>query len=234
MKEKPISFNAPMVRAVLANIKKMTRLVILPRPVIDSGFEANYDEPEWVLNWKKYEDGFTPEELAKKCPYGKPGDHLWVRETWAVAINVENQDNWPGRPHIQVGDMPFSKAVVYAADGHFQWCDGDGFLIDKSQWKPSIHMPRWASRITLRITDIRVERLRNISEADAIAEGIVQGSDGYFYTGVPVKTGTETFARYVTARNAFKHLWQSIYGNDPVKSWDANPWVWALSFERVK
>lgn len=136
------------------------------------------------------------------CRHGQPGDRLWVRETWQHLHN-EGQK----------------------ADEFEQWQQNSidcFYLADESspnnkpmsgRWRPSIHMPRWASRITLEITDVRVERLQDISNEDAVAEGI----------------GTPCDMRYA-ALDAFKPLWESINGHD---SWEANPWVWVIEFKRI-
>jgi hypothetical protein len=133
-------------------------------------------------------------EYGCRCPYGAPGDLLWVRETWAG----------------------HASGVDYAADFA---------AVSRPQagpWRPSIHMPRWASRITLRITDIRVERLQDISEDDARAEGAEPcTSTGWHGQNIVV----------MTARELFAELWNKINGPG---AWNENPWVWAISFERVK
>jgi hypothetical protein len=137
--------------------------------------------------WKPYITG-VPEAVRVKCPYGMPGDRLWVRETfWTDGDEV-----------IYRSDPGAEKELDSAFTG--------------LNWKPSIHMPRWASRINLEVTGVRVERLCSISEADALAEGCCPFSDD--------------FGSY-HARVAFCQLWESIYGPE---SWDANPWVWVVEF----
>jgi len=174
MKERPILFSAPMVRAILEGRKTMTRRVT-----------------------KRLLLGLPQAEMNAQCLYGQPGDRLWARETWA-----ENID----------GD------IVYRADNGVAES-----MIDR--WRPSIHMPRWASRITLEITGVRVERLNEITEADARAEGVECFDD------------TKTFRSYwddfcvcLSAKDSFQTLWAKINGPD---SWDANPWVWVVEFRRV-
>jgi hypothetical protein len=140
------------------------------------------------------------DSLLSLCsPYGQPGDRLWVRETWA----------WFGCERLPC-------EVLYRADGHTKLYDGYG------RWRPSIHMPRWASRILLEITDVRVERLCDISEADARAEGIKVDECGHAIR-------EEDHVAWGGARSAFADLWASINGPD---SWAANPWVWVISFRR--
>ncbi|MGP2500460.1 morphogenetic protein [Pantoea ananatis] len=161
-----------------------------------------------------YEDGHGKELV---CPFGAVGDRLWVRETWA-RYNID-QD---------------SHDIAYRATTPEDWPK-------EGRWRPSIHMPRWASRITLEITGVRVERLNNISESDAIAEGLAEISkDGRIYKyGVPDRDGypgTDDYGwpwheweRYPIS--AYSKLWKSIYGEE---SWQANPWVWVIEFKRVE
>ena len=211
MSERPILMNGAMVRAVLDGRKTQTRRAVKLPPA-----------PNHLGDWKADTFGGadsrgrehpeqpciwhtrTGESIA--CPFGAPTDRLWVRETWA---QVPEQ-----------GDH----ALVYRADGQD----------DLFRWKPSIHMPRWASRLTLEITDVRVQRLQDISEADACAEGIealTAPPDGNW--GGPNRfTLREGYVNYnaPTAIEVFGGLWNRING---AGAWEANPWVWALSFRRV-
>jgi hypothetical protein len=147
-------------------------------------------------------------------PYGKPGDLLWVRETWGAV--------WPADEPVPLRQCE----IEYRADlppgctdrpGEWPADEGNGPEVPK--WRPSIHMPRWASRITLRITDIRVERLQDITENDAKAEGC----DPVVHPDGAVDCGTR--------KTTFAKLWNHINGPG---AWDENPWVWVISFERVK
>ena len=141
---------------------------------------------------------YTECEREWKCSYGQPGDHLWVRETWCrtgAGITQYRADNKTGQPY---------------------W--------EALKWKPSTHMPRWASRITLEITSVRVERLQEISEEDAINEGLIPYGDKYW----EVPGDPPIF--YENARKAFFYLWESINGKD---SWDPNLWVWVVTFKRI-
>lgn len=142
--------------------------------------------------------GFSDSSEPVDCRYGGPGDLLWVRETW--------REDSPDDP----------EAAVYAATPPQKLPSG-------FRWKPSIHMPRWASRLTLRITDVRVQRLQDISESDAIAEGLIT-------TGAEYSFG-DGFAKWVEPKSAYAHLWNVINGRD---SWALNSWIWALSFEVIK
>lgn len=152
--------------------------------------------------------------LRERCTYGQPGDRLWVRETWAYGVHA--------LAAARDEDGPF----IYAADGTDQ-----GRLCDR--WRPSIHMPREASRILLEIASVRVEQLQDISEADAIAEGVFElplqaAEPGLWWTG-DVAAGAALHGR--SPSRAFRLLWESI--NSP-GSWDANPLVWVIEFKRVE
>lgn len=142
-------------------------------------------------------------ERNYRCPFGAAGDRIWVRETWA-RYNIDQN----------------SHDIAYRATTPEDWPE-DG------RWRPSIHMPRWASRILLEITNVRVERLNAISEEDARAEGIIDG--GCLNCGEPEPCGCAN--PEPDATDAFAYLWQSIYGQE---NWNANPWVWVISFKRVE
>lgn len=196
-KERPILFSGEMVRAILDGRKTQTRRVIKPNHA------GRVKEPGSRRNWH-----LADPNAVLACPYGQPGDLLWVRETWS-------QDS-------RGGCLPNGEdAVYYRAD----------FPSDKiwaGSWKPSIHMPRWASRITLRVTDVRVERVQDISEADAQAEG-AEFSELPCFSRIPnQRRGFRQIAGY---RAGFLTLWDSINAGRGY-GWDTNPWVWALTFER--
>ncbi|BEH73363.1 morphogenetic protein [Edwardsiella tarda] len=184
MKERPIIFNDEMVRAILDGRKTMTR-----RPV--KGVMP--DNGLWLKKPTKTRSGITTHVMdAPKhglCPFGSIGDRLWVRETWA-RYNIDSR----------------SHDMAYRATVPNDWPEG-------GRWRPSIHMPRWASRITLEITDVRVERLHDITEGDARSEGV-----------------TLSNPRILSHRDEFRQLWGDIYGCD---GWRSNPWVWVIAFRRV-
>ena len=194
MKEKPILFSGPMVRAILDGRKTMTRRVVKPQPThyCDSdkcwqwkGYSWNevIHKPDCRIDWRGEE---------KPIPFYE-GLRLWVRETWKPVF--EPDTGFVG--------------VEFAAGGMPEDDRNAGALIDgRDRWRPSIHMPRWASRITLEITGVRVERLQDISEEDANAEGIIDG--GCLNCGEP----------------------EPCNCNRP-GSWDANPWVFVIEFRRV-
>jgi hypothetical protein len=237
MAEHPILFSAEMVRAILDGRKTQTRRIAPIREL--NILQHPGDMLTWSVSFLKAIKGTLASHSGGKFsdlqarsiiasqfnPYGRPGDLLWVRETWGRTTNVNDSPLWPNRAHIP---MHGGEVVIFAADGHWQWCDGDGFATERSFWRPSIHMPRWASRITLRITDVRVERLQDISEDDAGAEGMPDYSTLSEASGENL---TEAQTRLRWRQRQFASLWTSINGPG---AWDDNPWVWALTFERVK
>ncbi|PLD14553.1 hypothetical protein B6I48_10115 [Klebsiella pneumoniae] len=235
MKERGMIFNGEMVRAILDGRKTQTRRIMAPQPADDIE-RCIFPNPE-VIGWKssrRHKHGST---TAHFCHYGKPGDRIWVRETWGVVSHAFSDDglmiDWvPDRPATAIHEMPFGNGyysgyAIYAADGDFTWGDDDGYEDGRSCWKPSIHMPKAASRILLEITDVRVERLNAISEEDARAEGIIDG--GCLNCGEPEPCGCAN--PEPDATDAFAYLWQSIYGQE---NWNADPWVWVIEFKRVE
>ncbi|EFA7747685.1 hypothetical protein ACIR4O_004198 [Escherichia coli] len=193
MKERGMIFNDEMVRAILGGNKTQTRRIV---------------------EEKFYGRAVAAELLAKHCPYGQPGDRIWVRETYRV--------------HGKATDVA---TLVYRASVRNSWTEQTHRVPVEAcnkpvseKWTPSIHMPRWASRILLEITDVRVERLNDISEKDARSEG-VRWSDGK-----PNKMGLAT-ELVVYAKDTFTSLWKSIYSEE---SWNANPWVWVIEFKRIQ
>lgn len=200
MKERPILFSGSMVRALLAGTKTQTRRVVKPQPNFKSPVRA-YHRPDGQYKWVLQSgmgDGAVSGGFS--CPYGQPGDRLYVKETH------EYNDIGSGMCE-----------VLYMADGVRIWkelsADDDAKIKRMGKARPSIHMPHWASRITLEVTGIRVERLQDISHDDACAEGI-ENTRG----GVEACVGR------------YRDLWESINGPG---SWDANPWVWVVEFKRV-
>lgn len=207
MKERPILMSAPMVRAILAGTKTQTRRVV-------KGDPFRYNPP--------------------RSPYGMRGDLLWVRETWRH--NATNLDE----ARRITEDIASGTAVDYRATYVEQCMRELGCSLEDAElsdsfegWRPSIYMPRWASRITLEVTRVRVERLQSIKEADAVAEGIERAEDFF---------GCPCWRSYGDPENAnvtfpddpigsYRSLWESINGPD---SWNANPWVWVIEFRRLK
>ncbi|KDD65352.1 hypothetical protein V466_29280 [Pseudomonas mandelii PD30] len=228
VKERPILFSTPMVRAILEGLKTVTRRAVNPQPVLTEGSG---------FSWKGhlFGSGSNNRETSRNfsrhcCPYGKPGDRLWVRETWARAGN---------------GDPGY---LTYRAT--YPHCLPPGLEnippAHKIRWKPSIHMFRADSRILLEITDVRVERLQDISDEQAQAEGIIPvpktTEDSHQFWRNYHLSGAGTFC-VRTPKESFKSLWCHVAGGSFPKgeaaykasphSWDANPWVWVVEFKQV-
>ena len=218
MKSRPILFSGSMVRAVLDGSKTQTRRVGKIQSQDFVGLKAEAVRHATLgyqiqATYDAYPGRGTARHAICACPFGQPGDQLWVRETFAEEYSFCDHPEMPGAPTEH-----FHFAWHYRADGESAKGDLEGFL---STWKPSIHMPRAASRITLEITGVRVERLQNISEADALAEGV---SD----TGAKI---LDSAANEVTGPIAeYSVLWESINGPG---SWDLNQWVWVVEFRRL-
>ena len=234
MKFIPILFSKPMVQAINGNLKTQTRREIKPTTSEAITLLINLNAGVDVERCKK--------ELLNTHKT-QPGDIFWVRETWANTTNVNQKEDekWPNRPCIitDAEEGEIYSAVIWRADGPWNWVDEDGFDTEKSYWKPSIFMPKAACRIFLEVTDVRVERVQDISEADTIAEGIedfwkdCDGKIGAYrnYLATKVEIKKDHWAHVAdSAKHSFETLWQSINGR---KSWDANPWVWVYSFKRI-
>ncbi|MBA3997053.1 MAG: hypothetical protein C0466_07770 [Candidatus Accumulibacter sp.] len=214
MKERGILFNAPMVRATREGRKTQTRRVVKPQPdFLGSMVDAK-------TPFKSLESGLHVQII---CPFGQPGDRLWVRETWKPSIShscamdaCDCEDMWVEYP--SGGDGRFFSGTQISDDWTFPRTFKKGNCI------PSIHMPRWANRILLEVVSVRVERLNDISEADAGAEGCPWSDGAPDEHGIPTQL-------VVDAKDEFAHLWRNING---AGSWDTNPWVWVIDFELVK
>ncbi|MDR7875796.1 hypothetical protein P3Z48_21175, partial [Yersinia mollaretii] len=220
---RPILFNAEMVQAILSGRKTQTRRIINEKTLqlFDVAVIAGESHPLELC------DERSQSYYLEFCPLGKPGDQLWVRETFALLGNedgvcVDWQDNMvkgdeqaAARIYKASCEQKHGDYGLYSIPDSAYWKPNTSNMKYEGSWRPSIHMPRWASRINLLITGIRVERLNDISEQDALAEG--------------VSANEHSPARYV-----FGSLWQSIYGADNPKSWQANPWVWVIEFERME
>ena len=194
MKERPILFSGPMVRALLADAKTQTRRVV--KMESHQQIEQRDDGRDWPWMY----DGERDADYWMACPYGQPGDRLWVREAWRAELTWNT---------TKPSEIPDEAALWYEADDQPR-NNGRGTKF-KGKLRSSIHMPRHASRITLEVTGVRVERLQDISEADAIAEGV------YTDPACP-------------AYDAYTQLWDEING---LGSWEANPWVWVVGFHRI-
>jgi len=252
-KERPIIFSGPMVRAILEGRKTQTRRVVKPtakgcrvgayktdmRIGVDPANLVNVDEENDPVDARPF-----------RCPYGQPGDRLWVRETFSLensssvgwydpphsdgrpirVLKDDENGRWWEQPHYRSTDTP---PDICCENDQCRACREDGF---GPHWIPSIHMPRWASRLTLEVTAVRVERLQEISADDATAEGIDQWS---------IPTGGGDFQDYQhnyldpdrpfqsDEVASFRSLWNSI--NDKRgHGWDTNPWVWVVEFKKAE
>ncbi|HEY3347148.1 MAG TPA: hypothetical protein VGK71_05950 [Nitrospirota bacterium] len=230
IKERPIPYSGPMVRAKLDGRKTQTRRVV-KNPERLNGLMNYGEEADW-------------------CPYGKPGDRLWVREAWRIgAWNIDDQviavdylaDNYSRREWLQVeDDEMFERYMIQSTED----CEAAGLVFSEFDgeigyyhWEPGNSpcrkrqgrfMPRFASRMLDEVVSVRVERLQDISEEDAIAEGI-EFRNGFYLGGIHDKKGT--LKCWNTAKEAYAALWESINGPG---SWAANPWVWVVEFREVK
>ncbi|MGP2644820.1 hypothetical protein ACTVKS_15350 [Serratia bockelmannii] len=225
MKERPVIFNGEMVRAIIDGRKTQTRRVMKVQPSehfhpMNMSLELDYSA-RWYTPGVIDKDGYLQpatgqvfgvagEDEGYACPFGAVGDLLWVRETWSsdFANYYPNDRVWYAADNNRCSDIEVVNGVrgIYSpeSDVHVPF-----------RWRPSIHMPRWASRITLEITGVRVERLNDISDGDAISEGC---------STADMKSGE-------CVADVFARLWSSIYGGD---SWNANPWVWVIEFKPVE
>ncbi|HHX6867557.1 hypothetical protein [Pseudomonas aeruginosa] len=205
MKERPILFTGPMVRAILEGRKTVTRRVVKPQP----DFLGSMVDPN--TPFKTLDAGL---HARITCPHGQPGDRLWVREAWAADAQVDA---------IAPRDLSQGEPIWYPAD--FSVRQTGCSMISKGRGRPSIHMPRWASRVLLEITAVRVERLQDISEEQALAEGV---------HGEPCDHARQACSDIGcwgdTAKGAFGFLWEQLNG---AGAWQANPWVWVVEFKRV-
>lgn len=201
VRERPIPFRGSMVRAILADEKRVTRRLV--KPQTEHGpMRCHYVPSGWAAS--DGSGGCRCSALPVRAPAGDVGDLLWVRETcW---INTEEGD----------GRKPL---VAYRADGEMpDYMRGGGV-----RWRPPMFMPRWASRLTLRVTDVRAERLQEIAEEDARAEGIL---------GLPTDDMPHDEFR-APSRAAFARAWDAMHGTKPGASWADSPWVWRIAFDRV-
>lgn len=206
MREKPILFNGPMVRAILAGQKSQTRRVCNPQPSANAHVTTFGGKP--MRSW--WETGGD----IKCCPHGQVGDRLWVRESYADlrGTGIEHRPD-TSRP---IQRYAYSADTLPGSAGDFARKD---FGI---RWRPSIHMPRDACRLVLEVTHVRVEQLQAISDADCLAEGIQACRDG----GYHVERGSHYSHHPV---ESFASLWASTGA-----PWESNPWIWAITFKRVQ
>lgn len=225
MKQHPILFSGEMVKAIIEGRKTQTRRLMKPQPNIPSTGHP-VAQAELLQSWLR----------DHACPYGAVGDQLWVRETFAIEtnFNLDDEESYPppfkdGRPVKRYPESDDGEWGAYWEQPHYRATDPTPELdypdndtgAPMVKWQPSIHMPRWASRITLEIVSVRVERLDEITEDDAKAEGAPLGRVlGYGRLGMQ------------SHREGFIDLWEQINGKRA--SWLTNPWVWVIEFKRIQ
>jgi hypothetical protein len=224
IKERPIIFSGPMVRAILEGRKTQTRRVIKNPYAKHASRVHSYNcgaEFDFILP--------SGDGRIELCPYGKPSDRLWVRETWALTGSQAD---------VKLNEY-FCPEMVLADHMIFR-ADCDGYDNASQSWRPSIYMPRWASRIDLEITGIRVERLTDISNADAISEGALSVRtpewdakhfpEWKYQWEEAIKKGEKPPIGPLP-KQTHAALWNEINGKG---SWDTNPWVWVIEFKRTE
>lgn len=240
MKERPILFSAPMVKAILEGRKTQTRRIVKPQPELDAkvGFIHTDRKGKRWASGIGFDHAGTVRNFVHRCPYAKAsGERLWVRETWRIGawdedegqISVDYRDGpdkqWRSDDRDDTGekfndlwlsccDELQEKDIRPNRNGRYEWKPGESPL----RWRPSIHMPRWASRINLEVTGVRVERLQESSCRDAWAEGIKQ------------ETADTIENLSKSPQDIYRELWESING---AGSWARNEWVWVVEFKRV-
>jgi len=228
MKEWPILFSGPMVRAILEGHKTQTRRVLKPQPPAEDWLPKMHSEfPRMVIGYTgdgklRNDVGRSGAECSWCCPYGAPGDRLWVRESFAkVPASAYCHDR--SLPHMESGDW----WVVYK----------EGWDRVAPTWKPSIHLPRWASRLTLEVTGIRVERLQDISAGDIGAEGAVEAISNQNGEAYKAAMATATSCARKIQRGYLWGIWAERWDSINAKrgfGWDRNPWVWVVEFRRLR
>lgn len=219
MKERPILFSGPMVRSLLAGTKTQTRRAVKFPKWADASEDLEFSSDDGLPAALCGETGCYSDLI---CPYGVPGELLWVREAWRTAKCLDELSPAEiGNKCVEAGYTRPWAPLRFEADGVESNWSGFGSTEKREQpgrYRNSQFMPRWCSRITLRITDVRAQRLQEISEADAIAEGC------------PAVSVYDLDCDSVAPSKHYRDLWESING---AGSWAENPWVWALSFEVV-
>jgi hypothetical protein len=238
MTERPILFSSAMIRAILSGAKSQTRRVVATRHPLQfiggRGEGADPDKWGWFFDGpdhhgymvlgrghnERHDHGIT----SIPCPYGEPGDLLWCKETWGIGTRPCPQRGWRDGVEYRADCADDEPPLLH------EFPEQDLESIRRG-WRPSIFMPRWASRITLGITEVRVQRLQEISEDDARAEGMSPSltHPGLWHNPLPEDERSEDYC--AAARDAFGLLWQHINGQRA--PWSSNPWVWALTFRRM-
>ena len=255
MKERGMIFNGEMVRALLDGRKTQTRRIMKVQPsegftpmnmALETDYKARWytpgivDKDGYLQPASKEVFGVSNENEGYSCPFGAVGDRIYVRETWAILGNEDGccidweeklckaDERSAARIYRASCEQKPGNYGLWSIPDDADWKPHTKDHQYEGAWRPSIHMPRWASRITLEITDVRAERLNSISEEDATAEGVPPaGSLLPDYPGTFLTPNGD----FATAKVAFQRLWESIYG---AENWQANPWVWVIEFKRVQ
>lgn len=226
VKERPILFSGPLIRALLAGTKTQTRRLVKPQPPPPNPTgsfglapaPASWEKPDLFVVvgdvWAVREHDPKMANAGIRCPFGVPGDRLWVRETYALTSTWDKSRpaEMPVLSRLGRPEIP----VRWRADEVHE-----GALLEWGRWRPSIHMPRWASRLALEVTGVRVERLQEITEDDAKAEGVPDQGIG----------NMRVFTAMGANRYHFATLWDQINGKRA--DWMSNPWVWVVEFRRL-
>ncbi|SBZ41616.1 morphogenetic protein [Klebsiella quasipneumoniae] len=252
MKERGMIFNGEMTRAILDGRKTQTRRIMKVQPsedftpmnmALETDYKARWytpgvvDKDGYLQPASKEVFGVSNENEGYSCPFGAVGDRIWVRETWAILGNEDGccidweeklckaDERSAARIYRASCEQKPGNYGLWSIPDDADWKPHTKDHQYEGAWRPSIHMPRWASRILLEITDVRVERLNSISQEDAQAEGMEL--TGWRPTYFDPDSGGEVMTPY----DNFAQLWESIYGEE---SWKADPWVWVIEFKRVK
>lgn len=206
MKERPILVSTPLIRPILTDLKVHTRRLIRLPEGYDLAQNATVSHRHGIWWEVRCEPWAT---VVVRCPFGVPGDRLWVREAWQIVTGAKAGDLGAVVRYRDMEVLPVTMPAEKPMPLGLTW----------DSWRPSIHMPRWASRISLEVTDVRVQRIQEITEEDARAEGVCEHPAARSV----VDSGMWTY------RAAFRAVWDAI---DP-GGWDRNPWVWVVAFKRV-
>lgn len=229
MKERPILMSGPMVKAILEGRKWQTRRIVKPQPTETpitngsaSGMYLAWPNSDAHLEWQDVLADTDYYVQAGFCPYGQPGDRLWVREAWRTIDSTADHNMLTIAYEADQGRGSEYRYLRVSDDAYERY---SGARFD-SHLRPSIFMPRWACRFVLELTAVRVERLQDISEADAQAEGCTTAAEDD-------QDGAPDAKQYRTYRAGYRDLWDSLNAKRGY-GWDSNPWVWVLTFEQVK
>jgi hypothetical protein len=216
IKEQGLLFSTPMMLALVNGTKSMTRRSIKPAPPVWASHVRVVGPDQFCWTDSAEATDHWPEK-PMACFYGRPGDLLWARETWRCEIKA-------GQVVIHYQADNATRAIDLTVLDEHELVQVRRWAGKKTGWNPSIHMPRWASRVTLEITAVRPERLQEISEEDAIAEGV--GGDFGNYTSFQ-----PDIPSFAYAKNSYRSLWESLAGPG---SWNANPWLWVIEFRKIE